>query len=44
MIEQFKTITDLSAIIKEFEGMISRPTPRGSYPALYRRRDGSKQD
>lgn len=39
VIEQFKTITDLSAVIKEVEGMMLRPTPRGSHPTLYRRRD-----
>lgn len=44
MIEQFKTITDLSAVIKEYEGMILRPTPKGSHPTLYRRRDVSKHE
>lgn len=44
MIEQFKTIADLSAVIKQYEGMILRPTPRGSHPTLYRRRDISKKE
>lgn len=40
MIEQFKTINDLSDIIKEYEGKLRlRPTRKWSHPTLYRRRD-----
>lgn len=42
--EQFKTINDLSAVIKEFEGMLSRPTCRLSHPTLYRNRDVGKNE
>lgn len=44
MIEQFKTINDLSEVIKEYEGMLSRPTPRFSHPTLYRKRDVGKKE
>lgn len=44
MIEQFKTINDLSAVIKEYEGMLSRPTRRLSHPTLYRTRDVGKKE
>lgn len=44
MIEQFKTINDLSAVIKEYEGMLSRPTRRLSHPTLYRKRDVGKHE
>jgi len=44
MIEQFKTINDLSAVIKEYEGMLSRPTRRLSHPTLYRNRDVGKNE
>ncbi len=44
MIQQFKTITDLSAVIKEYEGMLARPTRRLSHPTLYRRRDVGKNE
>lgn len=44
MTQQFKTINDLSAIIKEFEGMLARPTRRLSHPTLYRRRDVGKNE
>jgi hypothetical protein len=44
MTEQFKTINDLSEIIKEYEGMILRPIPRWSHPTLYRRRDVSDKE
>ncbi|WP_086934372.1 hypothetical protein [Agarilytica rhodophyticola] len=40
MIEQFKTINDISAVIKEYEGMLRlRPTRKYSHPTLYRNRD-----
>ena len=39
MIEQFKSINDLSEIIKEYEGMLSRPTLHLSHPTLYRKGD-----
>lgn len=42
--EQFKTINDLSAVIKEYEGMLARPTPRLSHPTLYRKRDAGKNE
>jgi len=44
MIEQFKTINDLSAVIKEYEGMLSRPTRHLSHPTLYRTRDVGKKE
>lgn len=44
MIEQFKTINDLSEVIKEYEGMLSRPTRRLSHPTLYRKRDVGKNE
>lgn len=44
MIQQFKTITDLSTVIKEFEGILARPTRRLSHPTLYRRRDVGKYE
>ena len=44
MIEQFKTINDLSAIIKEYEGILARPTRRLSHPTLYRNRDVGKHE
>lgn len=44
MTQQFKTIKDLSAIIKEFEGMLARPTRRLSHPTLYRKRDVGKHE
>ena len=44
MIEQFKTINDLSAVIKEYEAMLSRPTRRLSHPTLYRNRDVGKNE
>ncbi len=44
MLEQFKTISDLSEVIKELEGMVLRPTPNWSHPPLYRRRDVSESE
>ncbi len=44
MIQQFKTINDLSAVIKEYEGMLARPTRRLSHPTLYRKRDVGKNE
>ncbi|HRH77028.1 MAG TPA: hypothetical protein PK129_06730 [Cellvibrionaceae bacterium] len=44
MLEQFKTINDLSETIKELEGMVLRPTPKWSHPTLYRRRDVSESE
>ncbi len=44
MIQQFKTINDLSAIIKEYEGILARPTQHLSHPTLYRRRDVGKNE
>jgi len=42
--EQFKTINDLSVVIKECEGMLCRPTRRLSHPTLYRRHDVGKRE
>ena len=40
MIIQFKTINDLSEVIKEYEGKLRlRPTRKYSHPTLYRQRD-----
>ena len=39
MLEQFKTISDISEEIKNLEGMLLRPTRRLSHPTLYRKRD-----
>ncbi|MBI3563287.1 MAG: hypothetical protein HY080_16410 [Gammaproteobacteria bacterium] len=36
---QFRTLEDLKDIIKEYEGMLMRPTMHLSHPTLYRRRD-----
>ena len=44
MLQQFKTVNDLSAVIKEYEGMLMRPTRRLSHPTLYRRRDVGKHE
>jgi hypothetical protein len=44
LIEQFKTINDLSTVIKEYEGIMLRPTPKLSHPTLYRRRDVSEKE
>lgn len=35
MIEQFRTINDLSEVIKEYEGMLLPPTQHLSHPTLY---------
>ena len=43
MIEQFKTINDLSEIIEEYEGKLRlRPTRKWSHPTLYRKRDAGE--
>ena len=40
MIQQLKTLSDLSVVIKEYEGMLRlRPTRKYSHPTLYRNRD-----
>lgn len=39
MLEQFKTLSDISEEIKNLEGMLLRPTKRLSHPTLYRKRD-----
>lgn len=44
MTRQFRTINDFSAIIKEYEGMLARPTRRLSHPTLYRKRDVGKNE
>jgi len=44
MIEQFKSINDLSEVIKEYEGMLSRPTMHKSHPTLYSKGDVGKNE
>lgn len=44
MITQFKTIDDISVLIKEYETILMRPTLKLSHPTLYRRRDTAKKD
>ncbi|MGN0920198.1 MAG: hypothetical protein ACI4NJ_00575 [Cellvibrio sp.] len=44
MNQQFKTLNDLSEIIKDYKGMLMRPTLRMSHPTLYRRRDVGKSE
>lgn len=45
MLTQFKTINDLSAVIKELEGQLRlRPTRKYSHPTLYRKRDVGKNE
>jgi hypothetical protein len=38
-VHQFKTLENLRALIKEYEGALGRPTRNLSHPTLYRRRD-----
>jgi len=42
--QQFKTLDDLREIIKEYEGMLARPTRNLSHPTLYRKRDVAQGD
>jgi hypothetical protein len=45
MIAQFKTITDLNLVIKEYEERLRlRPTRKYSHPTLYRKRDVGKNE
>jgi len=45
MITQFKTINDLSVVIKELEGKLRlRPIREYSHPTLYRKRDVGKNE
>jgi hypothetical protein len=44
MIEQFKTLNDLDAVIKEYELILMRPTLKLSHPTLYRVRDAGKTE
>jgi len=44
MILQFKTLSDLREVIKEYENFMARPTPKLSHPTLYRKRDVGKED
>lgn len=39
MIEQFKTLSDLQEVIKEYEVILMRPTVALSHPTLYRKKD-----
>lgn len=43
-IHQFKTLSDLSEVIKEYEAILLRPTGRLSHPTLYRARDVGKNE
>jgi len=43
-VHQFKTMDDLRNIIKEFEGVLARPTRNLSHPTLYRTRDVQSGD
>lgn len=44
MIEQFKTLSDLEEVIKEYEIILMRPTLKLSHPTLYRLRDAGKTE
>lgn len=44
MITQFKTVEDISALIKEYETVLMRPTLKLSHPTLYRKRDAGKRE
>lgn len=44
MITQFKTLDDISELIKEYEVILMRPTLRLSHPTLYRKRDAGKKE
>ena len=44
MIEQFKTLSDLADVIKEYELFLMRPTLKLSHPTLYRVRDAGKSE
>ncbi|WNO10599.1 hypothetical protein [Teredinibacter sp. KSP-S5-2] len=44
VVYQFKTINDLSEVIKEYETLLMRPTRRYSHPTLYRYRDVGKNE
>lgn len=39
--EQFKTLEDIQALIKEYEIILMRPTRKLSHPTLYRKRDAA---
>lgn len=43
-IHQFRTLDDLREVIKEYQGLLARPTRRLSHPTLYRRRDVQEGD
>lgn len=43
-VHQFKTMEDLREIIKQYELFYARPTPSGSHPTLYRKRDVPEDD
>lgn len=44
MITQFKTLDDISELIKEYQTILMRPTLKLSHPTLYRKRDASKKE
>lgn len=44
MITQFKTLEDISELIKEYETILMRPTLKLSHPTLYRKRDAGKKE
>lgn len=44
IVHQFKTLENLRDLIKEYEGVLARPTRNLSHPTLYRRRDVQEGD
>lgn len=44
MTDQFKTLSDIQSLIKEYELILMRPTPRMSHPTLYRVRDAAANE
>lgn len=44
MITQFKTLNDITELIKEYESVLMRPTLSLSHPTLYRKRDAGKKE
>lgn len=44
MITQFKTLDDITELIKDYETILMRPTLKLSHPTLYRKRDASKKE
>jgi len=44
VLTQFRTLDDLSEVIKKYESILLRPTIHLSHPTLYRRRDLGKNE